>query len=204
MLKLIGARPSPFARKARIVLAEKKLEYQFVEASPWEGDNPVHAWNPLGKLPVLMLDDGTTLFDSRVIVEYIDSVSPVLRLIPEPARQRIVVRRWEALADGICDAAVLMVQEARRAPKQQSGEWVARQQRKVHDGVAAMAAELEDKAWCNGESYSLADIATGCALGYLDLRLPGFDWRGTYENLARHAEKLAKRASFADTAPAAS
>ena len=202
MLKLIGARPSPFVRKARIVLAEKKLEYQFVEASPWEGDNPVHAWNPLGKLPVLMLDDGTTLFDSRVIVEYIDSVSPVSRLIPEPARQRIAVRRWEALADGICDAAVLMVQETRRPAKQQSGEWVARQQRKVHEGVKAMADELEDKPWCNGEAYSLADIATGCALGYLDLRLPGFDWRNPYDNLARHAEKLGKRASFADTVPA--
>ena len=201
MLKLIGARTSPYARKARIVLAEKKLEYQFVEESPWEGDNPVHAWNPLGKVPVLLLDDGTSLFDSRVIVEYIDSVSPVSRLIPEPARQRIAVRRWEALADGVCDAALLMVREAKRAQKLQDGEWVARQQRKVHEGVKAMAAELEERPWCNGESYSLADIATGCALGYLDLRLPGFDWRAAYENLARHAEKLGKRASFADTLP---
>jgi len=203
VLKLIGARTSPYARKARIVLAEKKLEYQFVEESPWEGDNPVHAWNPLGKLPVLLLDDGTSLFDSRVIVEYIDSVSPVSRLIPEPARQRIAVRRWEALADGVCDAIALTVIEHRRPAHLQSEEWMARQDRKIRAGVEELARDLGDKPWCNGEAYSLADIATGCALGYLDLRYPALDWRAAYDNLARHAEKLGKRASFAETRPPA-
>src|SRR5690349_22763396 len=132
------------------------------DLSPWSGDNPLHAFNPLGKVPVLVLDDGTHLYDSRVIVEYLDTVSPVSRLIPEPARQRIAVRRWEALADGICDAVVLMVREAKRESGRQDPEWIARQHRKVHDGVKAMAGELEDKPWCNGEGYSLADIATGC------------------------------------------
>ncbi len=201
MLKLIAAKTSPFARKVRIVLAEKKLEYQLTEASPWDAGNPVHAHNPLGKLPVLVLDDGTTLFDSRVIVEYIDSVSPVSRLIPEPARQRIVVRRWEALADGICDAVVLIVQESRRPAKLQSADWVARQRRKVDEGAQAMADELADKAWCNGEVYSLADIAAGCTLGYLDLRMSELDWRARYDKLARHYDKLSKRPSFADTRP---
>lgn len=201
MLKLIASPTSPYARKVRIALAEKKIEFQVVEASAWSADNPVHAYNPLGKLPVLVLDDGTTLFDSRVIVEYIDSVSPVSRLIPEPVRQRIAVRRWEALADGVCDAAILNVLEQRRPQKQQSAEWMARQQRKVDEGVAEMARELGDKAWCNGEGYSLADIAAGCALGYLDLRYAEMDWRGRYENLARHYDKLCKRPSFADTLP---
>ena len=201
VLKLIASLTSPFARKVAIALAEKKYEYQLVEATPWGTDNAVHAWNPLGKLPVLLLDDGTALYDSRVIVEYLDTVSPVARLIPEPVRQRIAVKRWEALADGINDAALALVVEGRRPLRQQSKEWIARQQRKVDEGVAELARELGDKAWCNGEAYSLADIATGCTLGYLDLRHPQLDWRGDHPNLARLAEKLAKRPAFQDTVP---
>jgi glutathione S-transferase len=201
VLKLIASLTSPFARKVAIALAEKKYEYQLVEATPWGTDNAVHTWNPLGKLPVLLLDDGTSLYDSRVIVEYLDTVSPVARLIPEPVRQRIAVKRWEALADGINDAALALVVEGRRPLRQQSKEWIARQQRKVDEGVAELARELGDKAWCNGEAYSLADIATGCTLGYLDLRHPDLPWRSNHPNLARLAEKLAKRPAFLDTAP---
>jgi glutathione S-transferase len=201
VLKLIASKTSPYARKVRVALAEKKIEYQMVESSGAPADNPLHAWNPLGKLPVLILDDGTHLFDSRVIVEYIDLVSPVSRLIPEPARQRIAVKKWEALADGICDAAALIVNERRRPANQQSGEWIGRQRRKIEEGAAELARELGERAWCYGENCSLADIATGCALGYLDLRYAELDWRDLYPNLARLAEKLGKRASFADTAP---
>ena len=188
-------------RKVRIALAEKKIEYQMVDAAPYEPVNPVHAFSPLGKVPVLLLDDGTHLFDSRVIVEYIDSVSPVSRLIPEPNRQRIEVKRWEALADGICDAAVAIVMELRRPAKQQSKDWIERQRQKIGAGMAELSRELDDKAWCDGESYTLADIATGCALGYLALRYPELDWRNDYPNLARLADKLAKRPSFRETVP---
>lgn len=201
MLKLIASLTSPFARKVAIALAEKKYEYQLVEATPWGTDNAMHVWNPLGKLPVLLLDDGTALYDSRVIVEYLDTVSPVARLIPEPGRQRIAVKRWEALADGISDAVLAIVVEGRRPQRQQSREWIARQQRKIDEGVAELARELDDKPWCNGEAYSLADIATGCTLGYLDLRCPQVAWRETHPNLARLAEKLARRPSFQDTVP---
>jgi len=201
VLKLIASTTSPYARKVRIALAEKKIEYQMVESSGWAPGNPVHAWNPLGKLPVLILDDGTHLYDSRVIVEYIDLVSPVSRLIPEPARQRIAVKKWEALADGVCDASSAIVVERRRPEKLQSDEWIARQRRKIDEGVAELAHELGERAWCHGEAYSLADIATGAALGYLDLRFAQLDSRDLYPNLARLADKLDKRASFADTAP---
>lgn len=201
MLKLIASTTSPYARKVRIALAEKKIEYQMVESSGWSPGNPVHAWNPLGKLPVLILDDGTHLYDSRVIVEYIDLVSPVSRLIPEPARQRIAVKKWEALADGVCDASSAIVIERRRPANLQSDEWIARQRRKIDEGTAELARELGERAWCHGEGYSLADIATGAALGYLDLRFAELDWRDLYPNLARLADKLDKRASFADTAP---
>ncbi|MEP7180578.1 MAG: glutathione S-transferase [Betaproteobacteria bacterium] len=202
-MKLFAAPTSPFARKVRIALAEKKIECTLVEALPWAPGNMVSEINPLGKIPVLELDDGTRLFDSRVIVEYLDTVSPVSRLIPEPSRQRIAVKRWEALADGISDAASIIVLERQRPARQQSKEWMERQQRKVALGVEELARELDDKAWCNGEGCTLADIATGCALGYLDLRQPEFDWRAAHPNLARLAEKLAKRPSFAETVPPA-
>jgi len=201
VLRLIASKTSPYARKARVALAEKKVEYQMIEASAWDPGNPVHAYNPLGKVPVLILDDGTHLFDSRVIVEYVDLVSPVSRLIPEPARQRIAVRKWEALSDGVCDAAVAIVLESRRPVELRSGEWVDRQQRKVREGVAEMARELDDGAWCHADAYSLADIACGCALGYLDLRFGAFDWRAEHPNLARLFEKLGKRPAFAETKP---
>jgi glutathione S-transferase len=202
-MKLIASLTSPYARKVRIALAEKKIEYDLVEESPWTVETTVPTYNPLGKVPVFVLDDGTTLFDSRVIVEYLDTVSPVSRLIPEPNRQRIGVRRWEALADGICDAAVAIVLESKRAAGQQDRNWLARQRGKVDLGLQELARELGDKAWCNGEGYSLADIATGCALGYLDLRHAAIDWRGTYPNLVKLADKLSKRPSFAETAPPA-
>jgi len=200
-MKLIASLTSPYARKVRIALAEKKIEYELIEESPWTAETTLPGYNPLGKVPVLVLDDGTTLYDSRVIVEYLDTVSPVSRLIPEPNRQRIGVRRWEALADGICDAAVAIRLESARAARQQDKRWLERQRRKVDLGLQELARELGDKAWCNGEAYSLADIATGCALGYLDLRHAAIDWRGSYPNLVKHAEKLAKRPSFAETVP---
>ena len=200
-MKLIASLTSPYARKVRVALAEKKIEYDLIEESPWAAATTVPDYNPLGKVPVFVLDDGTTLFDSRVIVEYLDTVSPVSRLIPEPSRQRIVVRRWEALADGICDAAVALVLETKRAPRQQNKDWIERQRAKVDRGLKELATELSDKVWCNGEAYSLADIATGCALAYLDLRHAAIDWRGMYPNLVKLAVKLAKRPSFAETTP---
>jgi glutathione S-transferase len=203
-MKLIASYTSPYARKVRVALAEKKIEYDFVEESPWAAQTTVPTYNPLGKVPVLVLDDGTTLFDSRVIVEYLDTVSPVSRLIPEPNRQRIVVKRWEALADGICDAAVAVVLESKRPARQQNKDWLDRQHRKIDLGLKELGSELGEKAWCNGEAYSLADIATGCALAYLDLRHAAIDWRAAYPNLVKLAEKLAKRSSFAETIPPAS
>jgi glutathione S-transferase len=200
-MKLIASLTSPYARKVRVVLAEKKIEFDLIEESPWAVGTTVPTYNPLGKVPVFVLDDGTTLFDSRVIVEYLDTVSPVSRLIPEPNRQRIGVRRWEALADGICDATVATVLETKRAAKHQDKHWLERQRGKIDLGLQELARELGDKTWCSGEAYSLADIATGCALGYLDLRQPAIDWRGAYPNLVRLAAKLSKRPSFAETAP---
>jgi glutathione S-transferase len=200
-MKLIGSLASPFTRKARVVLAEKKIEYELELDSPWEAGTRVPEHNPLGKVPVLVLDDGTTLFDSRVIVEFLDNASPLARLLPSGNRERIEVRRWEALADGIVDAAVLVRMEQRRKPAQRSPEWSERQMGKVRAGLAAMNAELADKPWCAGNSYTVADIAVGVCLGWLDFRFPDLGWRNEHANLARALAKLSERPSFAETVP---
>jgi len=200
MMKLIGTVTSPYTRKARVVLAEKHMDCAFVVDAPNTDNSTVTQYNPLGKIPVLVLDDDSTLFDSRVIAEYLDNASPGNRLIPQEKRQRIQVRRWEALADGCTDAAVAMVLEKRRAEAQQSPEWIARQQGKVDRALQMMADDLAAKAWCTGDFFTLADIAVGCCLAWLELRLPDLPWRRNHPNLARLADKLAQRQSFRDTA----
>jgi len=200
-MKLIAAPTSPYSRKVRIVLAEKHIDYEMVVDNPGDAATQVPNYNPLGKIPVLVLDDEITLFDSRVIVEYLDSASPVGRLIPDDTRQRIQVRRWEALADGCADAAVAVVYEKRRPADLQSTEWIARQQGKIERALKAMADDLGGRAGCSGEGYNLADIAVGCALGYLDLRMPDLNWRKLYPNLGKLFDKLSMRASFKATAP---
>ena len=200
-MKLIAALASPYSRKVRIVLAEKKIEYEFIIENPGDPATRVPEYNPLGKIPVLILDDNTTLFDSRVIVEYLDHASPVGRLIPDDTRARIQTRRWEALADGCTDAANAVVVEKRRAADKQSADWIVRQQGKIDRALKVMSEELGNRTWCSGDHYSLADIAVGCALGYLDMRLPDTQWRRDYQNLEKLAEKLNKRPSFVDSAP---
>lgn len=202
-MKLIASLTSPFARKVRVVLAEKKIDCPLELDMPWEAGSRVAEFNPLGKVPVLLLDDGSTLFDSRVIVEYLDSISPVARLFPQERRQLIEARRWEALADGICDAAANIVIEQRRPPALQSADWINRQHDKVIRGLTALAHDLGERNWCCADSYGIADISVGCCLGYLDFRFADFDWRTLHPNLAGLALRLQQRASFSDTLPPA-
>ena len=201
-MKLLASLASPYTRKVRIVLAEKKIEcdMELVDVNPI--DNPVNAHNPLGKIPALVLDDGTVIYDSRVIVEFLDGKSPISRLIPEDLRDRIAVRRWEALADGVLDAGLLVRYESMRDKKEQSKAWSTKQLARMKRGMDQMAAELAERQWCHGERYSLADIAVGCCLGWLGFRKPGeVDWHQDYPVLARHYEKLMARPAFADTVP---
>lgn len=205
-MKLIGSLSSPFVRKVRVVLAEKKLDYQLQLEDVWDTSASIHSLNPLGKIPCLVMDDDTpALYDSRVIVEYLDTLSPVSRLLPANGRERIEVKWWEAIADGVLDAAVLIRLEAtQRTPEQQSASWIARQRTKIESALPLMDTRLGDRAYCVGyqsSAYSLADIAVGCALGYLDFRLPDLNWRANCSNLARHYDKLQQRPSFIDTLP---
>ena len=200
-MKLIGSHASPFARKVRIVLAEKKIDYEFQIDNPWKPDAVTPRFNPLGKVPVLVRDDGTALFDSRVIVSFLDNASPLGRLLPAENRERVEVRRWEALADGVLDAGIAARVENQREAKLRSAAWIERQMGKVRAGLAAMDSDLGEKPWCAGNGCTLADIAVGVCLGWLDFRYPKMDWKKDHANLARAFAKLSERQSFIDTVP---
>lgn len=204
-MKLIGSTTSPYVRKVRVVMAEKKLDYQFVTENVWAADTRIGESNPLGKVPCLVMEGAEALFDSRVIVEYLDTLSPVGKLIPGLGRERAEVKTWEALADGILDAALVARMEATwdgRRDSERSQAWIDRHIGKIHASLKAMAKGLADKPFCSGIHLSLADIAVGCALGYLDFRFPQIGWRAEYPNLTKLQDKLMLRASFADTVPA--
>ncbi|MEY4979180.1 MAG: putative GST-like protein YibF [Pseudomonadota bacterium] len=203
-MKLIGSTTSPYVRKVRVVMAEKKLDYQWILEDVWSAGTQIAAVNPLGKIPCLVMEGGDVLHDSRVIVEYLDTLSPVGKLIPAQGRERAEVKTWEALADGVLDAAVLARLEATwsgRADHQRSSAWIDRQLGKIQTSLAAMSRHLDSKAFCSGIHLSLSDVAVGCALSYLDFRFPELAWRDAYPNLARLNDKLALRQSFVDTRP---
>lgn len=205
-MRLIGAPQSPYVRKVRAVMAEKKLDYVFVQENVWAEGTQIHTANPLGKVPCLVMDGQDAVFDSRVIVEYLDTLSPVGKLLPASGRDRVEVKTWEALADGLCDAAILARLELTwpgRSASERCQAWVDRQMRKVDEALIAMSRGLADKTWCAGGVHpTLADLAVGCALGYLDFRFPTLDWRARHENLAQLLDaRLMQRASFADTVP---
>lgn len=201
-MKLLSAPASPYSRKVRIVLAEKRLECDIQRVDVQPSDNPVNEHNPLGKIPTLLLDDGTAIYDSRVIVEFLDNMTANSRLIPQDNRERIAVRRWEALADGVLDAGLLIRYESLRPEAERSATWVDKQAARIRRGLALMETELGTRAWCQGERYTLADIALGCCVGWLGFRKPaGIDWRTDYPGLARHYDKLMERPAFADTVP---
>lgn len=203
-MKLIGAITSPYVRKVRVVMAEKKLDYQFILEDVWSADTTIMASNPLGKVPCLVMEGGEAVFDSRVIVEYLDTLSPVGKLIPVQGRERAEVKTWEALADGVLDAAVLARLESTwpgRNDDQRCNDWIDRQLGKIDASLKSMSQGLGDKPFCSGIHFSLSDVAVGCALGYLDFRFPVIDWRSAHPNLARLSDKLEQRQSFVDSRP---
>jgi glutathione S-transferase len=204
-MKLIGSLTSPYVRKVRIVMSEKKLDYQLVLEDVWAANTQMPLSNPLGKVPCLVMEGGEAVFDSRVIVEYLDALSPVGKLIPAGGRARAEVKTWEALADGVLDACILARLEATwagRSDAQRCQAWIDRQMSKVNTSLTAMSTGLGDSTFCSGVHLSLSDIAVGCALAYLDLRFAHIDWRSAHPNLARLFERLSQRPSFIDTAPA--
>jgi glutathione S-transferase len=203
-MKLLGSKTSPYVRKVRIVMVEKKLDYVLVAEDVWAAQSTITETNPLGKVPCLVMEAGEALFDSRVIVEYLDTLSPVGKLIPTVGRERAEIKTWEALADGVLDAAILARLEATwagRTAAERSQAWIDRQLGKIHASLKAMSKGLGDKPYCAGIHLSLADVAVGCALGYMDFRFAQIDWRSDYPNLQKLHDKLMQRPSFSETRP---
>jgi glutathione S-transferase len=200
-MKLIGSLASAYVRKVRVVLAEKKLDYQFEVENVFAEDTTIQKLNPLGKVPSLIMEDGSVMIDSRVIVEYLDTLTPVCKLLPPHGRDRADVKCWEALADGVLDAAALVRMERQRPAELQSEAWIERQMRKVYLGLAALSDKLGESPYCAGIHYSLADVCVGCTLAWLLFRFPDIHWREDYANLARLHDKLSERPSFKDSVP---
>ncbi len=202
-MKLYGSRTSPYVRKVRIVMTEKRIECDFVEENVWSADTSVTLHNPLTKIPVLVLDDGMALYDSRVVAEYLDGVTPVSRLIPDGGRERALVKRWEALGDGIADAGIAMFLERKRELSLQNKDWITRQLGKVNSAIVAAARELGDREYCHGLSLTLGDISLACALLWMEFRMPEIQWRANHPNLKKWVERLEAMPSFVDTKPPA-
>ena len=204
-MKLLYTLNSPYARKIRIVAAEKHIDIKLQEVVLSDPDCPVKQYNPLGKVPVLVLgDDDESLYDSRVIAEYLDNRTPLAHLIPKDNSAKSAARRWEALADGVCDAAVAVMLEQRKPEQKQDDGFITRQMEKVTRGLNVLNNDLGHNKWCVDDTFSLADIAVGCMLGYINLRFGNIiHLNDDYPNLARLQAVLNKRQSFIDSMPVA-
>ena len=202
-MKILGSPGSPFVRKVRVFAAEKSINAEFVLDRPSHAGSRISEFNPLGKVPVLVLDDGEAIYDSAVIVEYLEGVKPVPQLIPSDFRGRITVRRWEALGDGIAEAAINISHEyGPMNDAEKRAEWIPRQQAKIERGLALIERSIANREWLHGERFSLADIAAGYAVGYVDHALPAFDRRKRFPGLTAYVERLMSRPSFTNSAPA--
>ena len=202
-MKLLASLTSPYARKIRIILAEKALPFELVVDSPWEVNTRIPTLNPLGKVPVLIADDGETFFDSPVIAGYLETLGTAPALLPPGALDAIRVRQTEALADGVTDAAVAALLESRRPDGERSEREMLRQHEKIERGLAELERRLGAGPWFNGDALQLGDIAVAAALGYLDLRFPALDWRSRHPGLVPFASRMLERASFRNTRPPA-
>lgn len=201
MYRLISATPSPYARKVRIQLAEKNIPFELITEVPWNSDTQTPRWNPLEKLPVLLLPDGGSVFESRYINEWIEIKHPTPPLMPADADGMLAVKRFEVIADGACDALVLMFWENAREPAARSEPWFARQQRKVDGALRELDRTVGDSVYAWGDRFTMADIACGALLGFLSVRWPHNPWRAAYPHLASYSDRLEERPSFAATRP---
>lgn len=200
-MQLISATPSPYARKVRITLAEKGVPFELVTEVPWNSTSATPKHNPLEKLPVLILDDGSSVYESRFILEWIEAKYPEPPMLPGNIDGKLFARQVEVVVDGVCDACVSLFWERHRDPDKQSAEWKARQMRKVDGGLKALAEWVGDREFIVEDRFGLADVATGTLCRYLDVRFADLPWRDTHPNLAAYSDRIERRPSFAETVP---
>ncbi len=203
MLRLISATPSPYARKVRIALAEKAIPFELVIEVPWDSTTETPRYNPLEKLPVLVLPDGTGVYESRFILEWLEAKHPAPPLLADDIDARLFARQVEVVADGVCDALILLFWERHRPEAQRSTEWQARQMRKVDGGLAALARWAGTAPFIVGGRFGLADIAAGTVCRYLDVRFPEHPWRRRHPDLSAYSDALEQRPSFRGSVPVA-
>ena len=201
MYKLISATPSPYARKVRIALAEKDIPFELITEVPWDKTTNTPKHNPLEKLPVLICDDGSTWYESRFILEYLELTHPTPPLLPKDTVGILAAKRLEVLCDGVCDALVLMFFEKMRVESVQSAEWTARQLRKVDGGLKEIARLIGDREFAVGQRFGLGDIAAATVVGYISVRWPQMKWRAQYPGLAAHSDRMEARPSFQGSRP---
>lgn len=195
-MKLLGTHASPYVRKVRLVLLEKGIPHTYLVDAPREPGSQVAKANPLGRIPALILDDDTCVFDSPVIAEYADTLNDSPVLIPrEDALARMRVKRWEALADGIMDSAVAVRNERIRTEEKQEAGNIDLHNLAITRALDHAAKQLGQRQWCEGAAITLADLALVSALIYLDLRQPERDWRAAHPNIAAWFERISARES---------
>lgn len=199
-MKLLGTNTSPYVRKARLVLLEKNIPHTYLVDAPREPGSQVARVNPLGRIPALILDDETCVYDSPVIAEYVDTLNDAPILIPRSsALDRMRVKRWEALADGILDSAIVVRNESLRPADKHDPDTIKRHNDAITRALAHAAEELGQQQWCEGTTITLADLALVSTLIYLDLRQAERDWRGAHPNLATWFERVSARPSVRTT-----
>ncbi|MFL5289364.1 MAG: glutathione S-transferase C-terminal domain-containing protein [Rhodopila sp.] len=189
------------SHQVSLFIREKGIPFELVTEVPWDSTTQTPKYNPLEKLPVPLFDDGSSVYESRFILEYLEAKFPLPPLLPDAIDEKLAARQVEVIADGICDAFVLFFWERHRPPEHQSQEWITRQQRKVIGGLAALARIAADRESVIGDRFGLADIATGTVLGYLSVRFPELPWRSQHPNLAAFSDRIEQRESFHATRP---
>jgi len=199
-MKLVGSKTSPYVRKCRVILAERALPFEFIEESAWTANTTVPRYNPLNKVPALVLDDGESIYDSRVVCEYLDAISGG-GLLPQDPVQRAKVRRYEALGDGLADAGITTFLERKREAARQDPAWIARQLDKIKAAVSTLEAALGSRQYLGGDRIDMADIACACAFFWSEFRMPELGVRQANPRIKAWAERMEARPSFASTRP---
>ncbi|EQA9286286.1 glutathione S-transferase [Escherichia coli] len=199
-MKLVGSYTSPFVRKLSILLLEKGITFEFINELPYNADNGVAQFNPLGKVPVLVTEGGECWFDSPIIAEYIELMNVAPAMLPRDPLESLRVRKIEALADGIMDAGLVSVREQARPAAQQSEDELLRQREKINRSLDVLEGYLVDGT-LKTDTVNLATIAIACAVGYLNFRRVAPGWCVDRPHLVKLVENLFSRESFARTEP---
>ena len=202
-MKLIIATPSPYARKIRVIMREKKIKFEEIIDVPWNTNTLTHGLNPLGKIPILLREDHEPLFDSKVIAQYLDNFKPNPLFYPTNLEENTYAKLLETVADGICDSIVLIFLENSRKETLRSKTWIKRQEKKIFEGVQYLSNNLDQKKYFVGNHFNIADVSGFTCLEYLDLRFPKFKWRDQYKNLVVYWNIHKDRQSFKETKPVA-